>query len=192
MTAVPQFLLGRRAAITGLCVVMVLFGIFVVTPILAIYTSQQQEMTDSLHQLALFRAEAAMRPQLETQLRTLRQHGPETPGLIGATSTALAQAQLERDVKAIVETNGGEVHSAQIGETSTIGNLGIVTVQCDLSVPMAHLSALLYAIESHTPYLFVDRADIVAPAGWQAAGTALSNPMLELHWTIRGYRWDAK
>lgn len=192
MTAVPQFLLGRRAALAGLCIGLVILTTLVVLPIMAVYASQQQEENDSLYQLALFRAEAAVRPQLETDLQSLRQRGSSTPGLIAADSVSLAQAQLERDIKAIVETNGGEIYSAQIGASSRIGNLDIILIQYDLSIPVTRLSALVYAIESHTPYFFIDRADIAAPAGWQAGGNTPAAPKLEIHWTIRGYRWGAK
>lgn len=192
MMAVPQFLLGRRAALAALCVGLVILTLLVVLPIMAVYASQQQENSDSLYQLALFRAEASTRPQLELELQSLRQRGSATPGLITADSVSLAQAQLERDVKAIVEANGGEIYSAQISASSRIGDLDIVLIQCDLSIPIARLSALVYAIESHSPYFFIDRADIAAPAGWQVGGNTPSAPKLEIHWTIRGYRWGAK
>ena len=149
MTAVPRYLLGRRAALAALCVGLVFIALLVVLPIMAIYASQQQEKSNSLYQLALFRAEAAMRPQLEAELQALRQRGSNTPGLITADSVSLAQAQLERDIKAIVETNGGEIHSAQIGASSRIGDLDIILIQYDLSIPVTRLSALVYAIESH-------------------------------------------
>ena len=192
MTTVPQFLLGRRAALAGLCVALAVLVLLIVLPVMAIYASQQQEKNDSLYQLAIFRAEAAMKPQLEAELLSLHQRGVSTPGLISADSVTLAQAQMERDIKGIVETNGGEIHSAQNGTSSRIGDLDLILIQYDLSIPVMRLSALTYAVESHTPYFFIDRADIAAPAGWQVGANAPAAPKLEIHWTIRGYRWGAK
>jgi len=55
---------------------------------------------------------------------------------------------------------------------------------------MAKLRDLIYAIETHTPYLFVDDADIVAQQDWQTGDPQPTNPQLEVRWTIRGYRWS--
>ncbi len=192
MTGVPPFLLGRRAAIAGLCAAIGVVTILIGIPILATYTAQQQEVKESLHQLAVFRAEAAMRPVFEAELQSLRRRGATTPGLITADSVALAQAQLQHDVKTIVEANGGEVRSAQNGPVGSTGGLDVVSIEYDLSLPISHLSALLYAVETHTPYLFVDHADIAAPVGWQPASAAQAEPQLEIHWTIRAYRWGVK
>ncbi len=196
MNAIPQVFLGRRAALTGLSVAVVIFVIVVVVPVVAAVISQHQEIADSLHQLALYRAELAHRPELETELQALRQRGAAAPGLIVADNASLAEAQLERDIKSLVEANAGEIHSAQIGETRSMGDLDLIAVQYELSVPITHLSALVYAIESHTPYFFIDHADISAPLDWQPATHTGSSPppepKLEVRWTIRSYRWSAK
>ena len=99
-------------------------------------------------------------------------------------------------MKAIVENNAGEVRSTQVATKKRIGGLEEITVQYDLTVPLTRLSAVLYAIESHTPYLFIDHADIGAPMGWQPqAATGSKRPVepnLQLRCTIRAYRWSSK
>lgn len=193
MTEIPQHLLGRRAALTGVGIALGILGIVIAIPIMAAYTSENQVRNDYLRQLAVFRAESAMRSELEAELNSLRQRGLVAPGLIAAESVPLAQAQLERDVKAIVDANGGEIHSAQVGAPSRVGDLDVVLVQYNLSIPAARLGALVYAIETHTPYFFIDHADIAAPAGWQTGiSSAPTAPKLEVRWTVRAYRWGAK
>ena len=196
MTNIPENFYGRRAALGGLAGAFVIFGILFVTPLVGIFVAQHDEINESLHQLALYRAEAAQQSQLETNLKSLRQRGAAVPGYIVADNIALAEAAVQGDVKTVVEANGGQIHSAQIGETKHLGNLDLVAIQYDLTVPITHLRALIYDIETHTPYYFIDHADISAPMSWQpsrqAGNSVEPEPQLEARWTIKSYRWSAK
>jgi hypothetical protein len=196
MTPLPDVLLGRRAALIALSVALAVAALMFVVPVVATFVAQQRVMDDSLNQLAVYRAEAKLQPQLEGELKVLQQRGTTAPGLILADSTALAEAELQRQLKAIVEANAGELQSAQGGASKQIGDLELISVQSDLLVPMTRLSALIYALESHTPYIFIDRADISAPMGWQTQSQAAAKPQpepkLSVRWTIHAYRWSAK
>lgn len=111
------------------------------------------------------------------------------PGLIKTSSADLAAAQIQTDLKNLVHANTGEIRTAQTAPVVKTGGFETIAVAYDLTVPLSHLRALTYAIESHTPYLFLDNVEISAP---QAAGSATqSEPTLELRWTVHGYRWAA-
>lgn len=192
----PDSLLGRRAALMAATIGLALVAFIIAVPIAATFSAQRQEIADSLHQLAVFKAELGRRPALEAELKALRQQGTTGPGLITAGNVSLAQAQLQQEVKSIVDANVSEVRSAEIEPIKSSGGLDTIVVQFDLSVPITHLSALLYAIESHTPYLFIDRADISSPMGWQPptqpAAKKQPEPKLSVRLAIRAYRWSAK
>ena len=192
MMAVPQFLLGRRAALAALCVGLVILTLLVVLPIMAVYASQQQENSDSLYQLALFRAEASTRPQLELELQSLRQRGSATPGLITADSVSLAQAQLERDVKAIVEANGGEIHSAQL--VPQVGSAIWTSFLFNAIFPYRSHGLVRLFTPSRATRLTSSSIVLTSPhrrdGKWAATHPPRQNS--EIHWTIRGYRWGAK
>jgi hypothetical protein len=196
MNEIPQFLLGRKAALTALFGLMALVLLLVVAPIGASFLALHDETTDTLNQLALYRSELGSRPQLEKVLADIRQRAASGTGLIVADDSALAEAQIQREMKAIIESNAGEVRSTQVATKKRIRGLEEITVQYDLSVPLTRLSSVLYAIESHTPYLFIDHADIATPMGWppQAGASAKRQiePNLEVRCTVRAYRWSGK
>jgi general secretion pathway protein M len=190
MIAVPDSIKGRTGALAAAGTAAILAIAIVASLIVLVFGGQSAETTDAVHQLAVYRAEIAMRPELETALKDLRQRAAATPGLITSDSVALAQAQLQDEVKSIVTDNQGEVRTAQIVPSTTVDGFQVIAIQYDLGVPMAKLRDLIYAIETRSPYLFVDDADIVAQQDWQSGDPQPTNPMLDVRWTIRGYRWS--
>jgi hypothetical protein len=191
MIAILRRFEGRTGALVAAGTAAVLAVVLVAGLIVLVFGGQSEETTDAVHQLAVYRAEVAMRPELEAALRDLRLKAAATPGLITSDSVALAQAQLQDEVKEIVTDNQGEVRTAQIVPATTVDGFQVIAIQYDLGVPMAKLRDLIYAIETRTPYLFVDDADITAQQDWQSGDPQPANPLLEVRWTIRGYRWSA-
>ncbi|MDE2075281.1 MAG: hypothetical protein KGJ81_17755 [Alphaproteobacteria bacterium] len=153
------------------------------------FVQQDTELGEELHSLARYRAEAGLRPGLQNQIKTARQQLASIPGQIAGTSAPLAQAALQNAVKTIVDQNGGEIRSAQIVPATRANGFETIAVQYDLVVPVTHLSAMAYAIESSTPYLFIDDADITMPQNWQPEPPQAPEPEVEVRWTIHGYRW---
>lgn len=188
MSAVPAMLKGRRGAVAALCVAGLLFGLVVIVPIAAAFAAQDGEIADSLQQLGYFRAEIAAKPLLESELRALNEKGASVPGVVEGDSTALAQARLQSEVKALVEARGGSVRSMQILPAAAQGGFELVAVQCDFSVPQARLGDLAYAVSTHAPYLFVDEASITAPLG-EPDDLRKAEATLDMRWTVHGYRW---
>jgi general secretion pathway protein M len=178
----------RAGALIALALGVVLFGIVVVTPVVAAFSAQQGETEDALQQLGYFRAEIAAKPELEAELAALNERGASVPGVIESASTALAQAQLQSRIKSIVESKGGSIRSMQILPAAKQGGFEVIAVQCDLQVPMGRLQDLAYAVDSHAPYLFVDEASISAPPG-EPDDIQNHQPMLDIRWTVHGYRW---
>ncbi|MBV9992289.1 MAG: hypothetical protein JOZ72_13475 [Alphaproteobacteria bacterium] len=188
MTARPAFIKSRAAALAACAVVLLVVAVFVVTPVVAAFSAQSDEIDASLQQLGFYRAEIAAKPMLEAELKSLNEKGASVPGVIDAESTALAQAQLQSQMKALVEANKGSVQSMQIVPVSKQGGFEIIAVQCDLSVPQSQLKSLAYALAAHAPYLFVDEASISAPnLGPDDIGN--KQAILDIRWTVHGYRW---
>jgi len=191
MIAIPAAVKGRTGALVAAGVAAAVAALLVAGLIAFVFGGQSEETTDGVHQLAVYRAEVAMRPELEAALAQARQKAAAVPGLIASDSVALAQAQLQDEVKSIVTDNQGEVRTAQIVPATTVDGFQVIAIQYDLAVPMAKLRDLIYAIETRTPYLFVDDADIISQQDWQSGDPQAANPMLDVRWTIRAYRWSA-
>ena len=77
-----------------------------------------------------------------------------------STNPALAAAELQEQVKAILETNGGKLNSIQILPHKEEGPYQQVSATLQLNAPLSAVKAMLYALESGRPYLFIDNLSI--------------------------------
>ncbi len=79
-----------------------------------------------------------------------------------SASPALAAAELQERAKAILDENGGKLDSIQILPHKDDGAYRQVSVLLRLSAPLSSVKAMLHALESAHPYLFVDNFSIRA------------------------------
>jgi hypothetical protein len=191
LSAVSEFLRTQRGAVAALCLVIAIFALVVVTPVVAAFSAQADDIGDLLQQLGLYRAEIASKPALQAQLAELDREGANVPGVIEGDSTALAQAQLQQQIKTIIEANQGNLRSVQALPAAKRAGFETIAVQCDLSVPESRLKSLAYALSTHKPYLFVDEASISAPPS-DPDNVQAHEQVLDVRWTVHGYRWVAQ
>ncbi|MGA7676316.1 MAG: type II secretion system protein GspM [Rhizomicrobium sp.] len=186
----PSFLRGLRGAFFALGGAFAVFLLIVVLPFLATLIAQRDDIADSKAQIETAQAELALKPELEEQFRALSASAATVPGLLSANTAALAQAQLQSDMKSIIDANGGVLLSAQILPPVTMRGFDVVAIQYDLTLPLSRLRSLLYAVETHTPYFFIDEADVQMPPNWRPDNPQMSDPTLEVRWTVHAYRWS--
>ena len=189
MIAIPGFLLGRKGILTVTTLTAVGLLLFVAAPIVAAFQAQQEEREEALDQYGVFRAEVASQPALQRALETVRIQAASLPGLMRSATAALAEAQLQTEIKAIIEANAGQLRSAQALAPARANGFDKVAVECDVTVPVSHMKDLFYALEAHAPYFFIDHADISAPMTAPLDGSKSSEPVLEVRWTVHAYRW---
>jgi hypothetical protein len=182
------FLKTRTAALCALAAGLALIGLLVVAPVVAAFSAQSAESDDALRQLGVYRAEIASKPALEAALNDLNRKGASVPGVVEGESVALAQAQMQSQIKSLVEASGGTLRSTQALPVTSQGGFDVIAIQCDLSIPQARLKDLAYAVGAHAPYLFVDDASISAPPADLDTPQA-HDAALDVRWTVHGYRW---
>jgi len=187
MTA-PAFLRGRKGAFIAVGAIAFLFLVLVALPLAAIFRAQAEDREEALAQLEAYRAEEARRPALQARLAALQEGAKSVPGLLTATSAALAQARLQSEMKELIDRNGGSLLSAQLLPPTKVKGFDAVAIQYDVTIPLSRFSGLVYAVETHVPYYFVDSADFVMPPNWRAS-LAQQDPSMEMRWTIHAYRW---
>lgn len=73
-----------------------------------------------------------------------------------SASPSLAAAELQEQVKAILEEYGGKLNSIQILPHKDDGDYRQISVSLQLNAPLSGVKAMLYALESSRPYLFID------------------------------------
>lgn len=188
MTA-PNFLRGRKGAYFALGALGILFLVVVALPLAAMFRAQEEDREEALAQLQAYRAEEARRPALAARLAALQQGAKSVPGLLTASSAPLAQAQLQSEMKILIDHNGGSLLSAQLLPPTKVKGFDSVAIQYDLTIPLSRFTGLVYAVETHVPYYFVDSADLVMPPNWRP-NSPTQDPSMEIRWTIHAYRWQ--
>jgi hypothetical protein len=187
MTA-PAFLRGRKGAFLAVGVIVLLFAIVFALPVAAMFRAQADDRAEALAQLAAYRAQDAQRPALAARLAALQLGAKSVPGLLTASSAALAQAQLQSDMKELIDRSGGALLSAQLLPPTKVKGFDSVAIEYDLTIPVSRFSSLIYAAETHTPYYFVDSADFIMPPNWRPNPQG-QDPTMEIRWTIHAFRW---
>ncbi len=183
---------GRTAALVAAGITATAVFILVGILVRGLLAFAEGDTESGLQALARYHAEALARPQALVDLKQVLAQAAVAPGLLQATSTSLAEASLESDVKAIAKDNGADVRSANILPAEWVKDFEVVSIAYDLTVPMSRLKDLTYGIESRTPYLFIDHAMISGSQGWEPQGNAAKDLPLDVRWTVRAYRWAGK
>jgi len=186
--SIPDFLRGRRGALLAVGTLAILFVAAVALPVAAMFEAQAQDRREALAQLAAYRAQDAQRPALAERLAALQEGAKSVPGLLTASSAELAQAQLQSDMKQLIDKNGGSLLSAQLLPPTKVKGFDSVSIEYDVTIPLSNFSSLVYAVETHVPYYFVDSADFVMPPNWRPT-SPIQDPSMEMRWTIHAYRW---
>ena len=179
----------RLLALGLLLVAIAAAWAMVIEPVADAFADQRDAIAQSHQLLAAYTRRIALRPAIEAKLAQLQQHETTATGLIGGASAELAAANIQNVVKALVESEDGQVHSAQNLAPVTADGFQRIEIQYDVSLPMTRLKSVAYRIETSMPFLFLDGIDMRAPESWQSPGLQLDPPNLEIRWTVRGYRW---
>jgi general secretion pathway protein M len=77
-----------------------------------------------------------------------------------SASPSLSAAELQEQAKVILDANGGKLNSIQILPHRDEGQYRQVSVSLQLNAPLSSVKAMLHALESARPYLFVDNFSI--------------------------------
>ncbi len=182
---------ASRQRLLALALLLVAAGfvwLLVIQPVADLFADQQDDITRSAQLLAAFKQRIAMRPVVEARLADLKKRETSATGLIAGASAELAAANVQNVVKTLVESQLGQVRSAQNLAPVTADGFQRIDVQYDVSLPMTRLKTIAYSIETSTPYLFLDGIDMRVPESWQAVDATSDPPNVEVRWTVSAYR----
>src|SRR5690242_13321139 len=104
MSAVPLYLLDRRAALFGVTILALLFAGLLAAPVVWAFQSQAQDIDDAMSALSQEQSEIAALPAFKDRLRQVSAQRNSFEGFIHAANLSLAQAQLQSAVKSLVES----------------------------------------------------------------------------------------
>lgn len=110
-----------------------------------------------------------------------------THHFLKSASPALAAAELQEQATRILDGNGGKLNSVQILPHKDDGAYRQVSVSLQLSAPLSGVKAMLYALESARPYLFIDNFSIRSTMGGAVRTDSTPEPDLIVQFDLTGY-----
>ena len=158
------------------------------------WTAPMLAMGDEIAQLRdeelALRMEIAQRPALERELARVREFEAGNPGFLPETNKQLATAALVQRLESVVAAASPQPASCQItartpSEPRTQEPFMRATVQVRLRCGVAELGAVLHALESGSPQLFVNNLDLLSRTSYLGAGPEGSG--VEVGFDLYGY-----
>ena len=159
----PSPSLGHRlAALLLLALVVSLFYVLVDQLWMGryrIYQTNAERLLDRLHNLERL---AVARPELESAIQAIRNDQRTATYFLPPAPPALAAADLQQRVKALVEGAEGTLLSIQALPVVEEGGMVQVAVSAVLQGNVDVLQKVLHSLESQVPLLFVDNLQVTA------------------------------
>jgi len=177
---------SRRLAV-GLLVAAILVVVAAIAlPVWLLNRHYDAALADSVDKLDRYRRIAAMRADVTRQLDTIRTKETRRFFLRGG-SPALSAAEMQQAIAGLVEANGARLITMQAPVAKEEGRYRQVTVNVQLTANIFALRKLLYAMESHVPYMFADNLMVrtQVPANFRPAPGA--EPEMFVQFDVSGY-----
>jgi general secretion pathway protein M len=186
----PGSLLSRALALVLLAAAVSGGYLLVVVPVLAAYrdTADAIEQAESLLQRQ--RALAAQRPLLIARIEEEKEQADAMAGYLLGPSDALAAAQLQDRLKAVVEAAGGELRSTRILPAEAVeASPGTrrTALQVQMVVTIDGLAAILYGLEAGQPYVLIDELLVRNQHERRRRGEPEAEPRLDVNLRLSGF-----
>lgn len=104
-----------------------------------------------------------------------------------STNPSLAASELQEQVKAVLELYGGKLNSIQVLPHKDDGDYRQIAVSLQLNAPIGGVKAILHALESARPYLFVENFLVRVQNIGTPRNDASIDPELFVQFDVIGY-----
>jgi len=187
----PHSIASRALALGALGLLAAVLWIEAIDPIKRRYDDNNQAITDRIRLLAGFTSVIARGRQAgsETSASDFERHRGE---FLAGPEDAIIIADLQTRLSALITTHKAELSSARALPAKSRDGLQYLGLGLQIRAEMKNLQEVLHAIETGTPLLFVERADLrlderrVAAAG---ARNAESIAPMTLEIAVYGAKW---
>jgi general secretion pathway protein M len=186
----PGSLLARVLALALLGAAVAGGYMLVVVPVLDAYRGTTEAIEQAEILLQRQRALAAQRPLLMTRIEEEREQADAIAGYLEGPSDALAAAQLQDRLKAVVEAAGGELRSTRILPAEAVeASPGTrrAALQVQMIVTVEGLAEVLYGLEAGQPYLLIDQLSVRNQRERRRRGEAVPETMLDVDLRLSGF-----
>lgn len=177
---------SRRVAIAILAGV-ILLAVVIVFLIAWIPTRHYSVVLDDMtNRLDRYRRIAAMQPEVAKRLEAMRQQDPKR-FFLRTGAAALSAAEAQEAMRGIIEGGGGRLITMQAPSTRDDGRYRQVTVNVQLTANIQALRKILHAIETRTPFLFVDNLMVRSQVPSNFKPGVNSEPEMFVQFDVSGY-----
>ena len=177
---------GRHLAVGLLAAVVVALVAAIGIPVWLLHRHYDHSLADYSEKLERYRRIAATRPEAARQLEALRTKDTRRfflrPG-----APALSAAESQEVVRQLVESSGGRLISLQPPVVKEEGRYRQVTVNVQLTANIQALRKILHAIETRTPFLFVDNLMVRSQVPSNFKPGVNSEPEMFVQFDVSGY-----
>jgi general secretion pathway protein M len=156
----PHGVRGKLLAVGLLVAVAFAAYALVIEPVYDGYVRTGEAIAQSERLLADYRRLGAARPALEARLAELEAREDRRGDYLEAASDTLAAAALQGQLRQLFERTGAVQRSVQALPSTQVDGMIRVSVRSQFTAETEALAAILHALETGRPFLFVDDLDI--------------------------------
>ena len=150
----------RRGLALGLLLAgALLLALVVVIPLWMAHRHYDSVLDDMGQRLERYERLAEARPALERRLEGVKAQGSRK-FFLKASGASLAAAEIQEQVRRIIESGGARVTSVQVAQPKDEAGFRQFGVSAQLTANIAALRRVLLAVDSAEPYLLVDTLTI--------------------------------
>ena len=177
---------SRRAALGILAAMVLAVIVAIAIPIWLLHRHYDVALAQDFDKLERYRRIAATRPQVLREIEAMSSRDPRK-FFLRSGAAALSAAEAQEAIRGLVESSGGRLITMGAPASREEGRYRQVTVNVQLTANIFALRKILNAIESNTPYLFVDNLTVrtQVPAAFRPAPGA--EPEMFVQFDISGY-----
>lgn len=179
---------SRLAAVLLLTTATASIYTFLLEPIISSSGETDRQIEEARDQLARFERAAAMQPALAKRVKDFEQQQKSWDHFLTGDTDALAAADLQDQVQALILEKGGTLQSMQPMPGVDERGLRRITLRVQMAGTIETLFDVLYALEAGDPVLFIDEIDIQKRGSIVADGDADSEAgRLTVAFGLSGY-----
>jgi general secretion pathway protein M len=167
--------LSRPAWALAAAIVLLKQGL--VNPALQSLRQADDAIAAAADRLGRIKAIAATKPALEAEAARLVGNVGQSNAFLRADTEALAGAALQERLRMLLAAQGISASAIQWAAGKGENGLGRVSVRVQIGATLDRLTALLRAIETGLPLLFIDDIDIQGSPGLQSAADNQDMPL---------------
>ncbi|WP_428033788.1 type II secretion system protein GspM [Amphritea sp.] len=180
----------RYLALGILAILLTLLYLLIIGPVISHYQQANEQIETLTFQLQRYQNLNDNRPNEEALLQQVKQDSPLRAYFLEGETRSVVSAKLQQHLKQIVARTGGQIVSTQ-GLPSSQNNdqsLRSITLKVQYKAGIDELKALLFALETSKPGLYVEDLSISsAPIRTSSYARKQVLPPLDIRFNLTGY-----